>query len=129
MTSLGPMTLFYVTSNTRVQQGLTWKTIAWAFRSTEGEKKLASLDLDIPFVGFPAVWLETAGPPLDQHLLFHTANTVLSVPGLERECDRCRLAKFSLWPALFGWHPLHVESVALVSGTQGCFDFALFSGC
>jgi len=101
----------YVTENTRLQHGLTWENLGWAFTATE--------------CGFyqPLTWLTylvdfelyglKAGGYHWTNLIFHLANTVLLFWVLN-------LMTGTLWrsafvAALFGLHPLHVESVAWVA--------------
>jgi len=101
----------YVTSNTHVQQGLTTESTAWAFRSSEAAN------------WHPLTWLshcldwELFGPaPWGHHLtsvLLHALTSTLVFVVLLRTTG-------SIWPsfvvaALFGVHPLRVESVAWVS--------------
>jgi len=101
----------YVTENARLQHGLTWENLGWAFMATE--------------CGFyqPLTWLTylvdfelyglKAGGYHWTNLIFHLANTVLLFWVLN-------LMTGTLWrsafvAALFALHPLHVESVAWVA--------------
>ena len=101
----------YVTENARLQHGLTWENLGWAFTATE--------------CGFyqPLTWLTylvdfelyglKAGGYHWTNLIFHLANTVLLFWVLN-------LMTGTLWrsafvAALFALHPLHVESVAWVA--------------
>ena len=98
----------YITDNPEVTAGLSERGVVWAFRSFEQGN------------WHPLTWLSHmldyqlfGANPAGHHLvnaLFHAANTVLVFRLLRRMTGR-------LWPsalvaALFGWHPLHVESVA-----------------
>jgi protein O-mannosyl-transferase len=100
----------YVTENRYVQNGLTSKGFVWAFGFHAGN-------------WHPLTWLSHmldcqlySLHPAGHHLtnvLLHTTNTLLL-------CLFLRRMTGSLWPAaivsaLFGWHPLHVESVAWVA--------------
>ena len=101
----------YVTANPPVQAGLSWTGVTWAFTTWHADN------------WHPLTWISHMADcslfglnPGGHHLvnvLFHTANTVLLFAlGL-------RLTG-ALWPAafvaaLFGWHPLHVESVAWIA--------------
>jgi tetratricopeptide (TPR) repeat protein len=102
---------FYVTENIHVQRGLTWESAKWAFQSAAASN------------WHPLTWLshmmdcEMFGlKPWGHHLtsvLFHGVNTVLVFLAL-------RGLTWALWrsfivAALFGLHPLHVESVAWVA--------------
>ncbi len=101
----------YVTGNAHVQAGLTWNSVRWAFSSMEEMN------------WHPLTWLshmldrELFGTePWGHHLtnvLLHALNAVLLFFLLRR-------ATGSMWrslfvAALFGLHPLRVESVAWVS--------------
>lgn len=101
----------YVTSNTHVQQGLTWSGFRWAFTAVEASLwhpvTWLSLMLDTQFLGNTA---------FDYHLtnmLLHTANTVLLFLLLFRLTASAWRSAFVA--TLFGVHPLHVESVAWIS--------------
>ncbi len=102
---------FYVTDNVHVQRGLTWESVRWAARSSETGN------------WHPLTWLshmldsELFGlKPWGHHLtnvLLHACNTVLLFLVFRRMTG-------AAWPslfvaALFGLHPLHVESVAWVA--------------
>ena len=101
----------YVTNNTNVQAGLTWKGIKWAFKTTHA------------WNWHPLVWISHMLDcqlydlnPAGHHftnVLFHIANTLLLFLVFRRMTGQ-------LWPsafvaALFALHPLHVESVAWVA--------------
>ena len=101
----------YVTQNTQVQQGLTWENIGWAFRSTEAAN------------WHPITWMSHMldcslfGPnPMGHHLtslLFHAVNTALLFMLLGNMTGAMWRSFFVA--ALFGLHPLRVESVAWVA--------------
>ncbi len=101
----------YVTKNPIVQRGLTLDNVGWALTSTAA------------VYWHPLTWLshmldwQLFGAAASGHhltsLLIHTTNTVVLLLVLES-------ATGALWPsaivaALFGVHPLHVESVAWVA--------------
>jgi Flp pilus assembly protein TadD len=102
----------YVTANPHVQGGLTWEGIKWAFTNTEQAAYWA-----------PLMWLshELACQlfglnPWGHHLmnvLLHAANVALVFLVFQRMTG-ARWRSFIL-AALFGWHPLRVESVAWVT--------------
>ena len=113
----------YVTDNAAVAGGLTWKGLHWAFLSGD------------PFAGMP---LTTLSYLVDSalfglsarafhltNLLLHLANTVLCFVVLRRLTGA--LWRSALVAALFAWHPLHVETVAWVSGRKDlvCAFFSL----
>ncbi len=102
----------YVTANTRVQQGLTWQGVAWAFGST---REAANWH--------PLTWLshlldyELFGPsPRGHHqtsVLLHSVNVVLLFLLLNRLTGE--QWRSLVVAALFGLHPLRVESVAWIA--------------
>lgn len=101
----------FVTANAHVQQGLTWKSIAWAFRPGHGDywHPLAWMShmLDVELFGKSA-----AGPHM-VNVLLHAANALLLFLML-------RLLTGAHWrsafvAALFALHPFRVESVAWIS--------------
>ena len=101
----------YVTDNAHVKAGLTWASARWAFQSTEASN------------WHPLTWLshmtdvELFGlQPWGHHLtslLMHALNAVLLFAALRRMTGALWRSLFVA--ALFGLHPLHVESVAWVS--------------
>jgi protein O-mannosyl-transferase len=102
----------YVTANPHVQGGLTWEGVKWAFSNTEQGTQWA-----------PLMWLshELACQlfglnPWGHHLmnvLLHATNVALVFLVFQR-MTRATWRCFML-AALFGWHPLRVESVAWVA--------------
>ncbi len=101
----------YVTDNVQVQKGLSLESINWAFRSIEASN------------WHPLTWLshmadyQAYGPkPWGHHLtseLFHLANTLL-IFLVFRRTTAATWCSFMV-AALFGLHPLRVESVAWVA--------------
>jgi thioredoxin-like negative regulator of GroEL len=101
----------YVTENLRVQAGLGWNGLAWAFTTTHAANwhplTWLSHMLDVELFGLRA-W----GHHLSS-LAIHVASTLLLFHLLRRMTS-------ALWPsafvaAVFALHPLHVESVAWVA--------------
>jgi tetratricopeptide (TPR) repeat protein len=101
----------YVSGNPHVTDGLTLAGVKWAFTSGYAANwhplTWISHQLDCSMYG-----LYPGGHHLT-NILLHAVNTLLLFLALKR------LTK-SIWPsavvaALFGWHPLHVESVAWVA--------------
>ena len=101
----------YVSENPHVKAGLTWATVAWAFRATEASN------------WHPVTWISHAvdcalygANPSGHHwtsVLIHVLNAMLLFLLLER-------ATGAKWrsltvAALFAVHPLNVESVAWIS--------------
>jgi tetratricopeptide (TPR) repeat protein len=100
----------YVTENPHVQSGLTVNGLVWAFgfhASNWHPLTWISHMLDCQIFG-----LHPAGHHLTSALL-HTANTVLLFLILSSVTGA--LWRSAAVAALFGWHPLHVESVAWVA--------------
>jgi hypothetical protein len=98
----------YFYSNPHVKAGLTWSGVMWAFRTGYAANwhplTWLSLMLDAQLFGPGA-----AGPHLT-NVLLHATNTVLLFLLLQRLTDAHWRSAFVA--ALFGLHPLHVESVA-----------------
>ena len=101
----------YLCANPHVQHGLTWSGMAWAFQTMYAANwhplTWLSLMLDVELFG-PG----PAGPHLT-NVILHAANTVLLFLWLRRLTGA--YWRSALVAALFGLHPLHVESVAWVS--------------
>ena len=101
-----------VTANPHVQGGLTWEGVKWAFCNTEQHADWA-----------PLMWLshELACQmfglnPWGHHLmnvLLHAANTALVFLVFRRMTGATW--RSLMLAALFGWHPLRMESVAWVT--------------
>jgi tetratricopeptide (TPR) repeat protein len=115
----------YVVDNPFVRNGLNWTDFGWAFTSFHSGNwhplTWISHQADCEFFGL------NAGAHHFVNLLFHAANVALAFLFLWRLTER-------LWPAaliaaLFGWHPLHVESVAWISERKDVLStfFALLS--
>ncbi|MEO5803408.1 MAG: tetratricopeptide repeat protein [Verrucomicrobiota bacterium] len=101
----------YVTENPWVAQGLSWANVKWAFTTTYAANwhPITWLSHMLDFAMFGLF----AGGHHLTNILLHTLNTLLLFLLLKRLTQ-------SFWPsalvaALFGWHPLHVESVAWVA--------------
>ena len=99
---------FYLTANTHVQQGLTWASVEWAFRTGDAGNwhPLTWLShlLDVQLFGLKPGWHHLTS------LLFHAANGVLLFLLLQRMTGAAWRSAFVA--ALFALHPLHVQSVA-----------------
>ena len=101
----------YITENPHVHNGLTWRTITWAFTATEQGN------------WHPLTWLSHAldyqlfhQNPAGHHftsLLIHAANAVLLFLFLMYATRRLGPSLFVA--ALFALHPINVESVAWVA--------------
>jgi Flp pilus assembly protein TadD len=101
----------YVLDNPHVAAGLSWRSVRWAFRNLEEgfwhPLTWASILADAQLYGLRA-W----GYHLTSVLL-HAASTVALFLALQRMTQATWRSAFVA--ALFGLHPLHVESVAWVS--------------
>jgi len=101
----------YITNNSHVQEGLTFKSVYWAFTSTKNGQwtpvTFFSHLVDYTFFG-----LNAGGHHLT-NLLFHTMNTLLLFFLLSRMTAAFWQSAFVA--AIFALHPLHVESVAWVA--------------
>ena len=101
----------YVTQNPYVQQGLTWKGIVWAFTTGHSAN------------WHPLTWIthmidcQLAGTtPMLPHLVnlaLHLASTILLFRLFLRATGAIGPSAFVA--AVFGLHPLHVESVAWIA--------------
>ena len=112
----------YVTDNPQVRAGLTWNTVAWAFRTSEASNwhpiVWLSHALDCQIFG-----LNPAGPHT-VNVLLHAANAVLLFLLLESATG---LAWRSLAAAaLFALHPINVESVAWISERKTVLSMLFF---
>ena len=101
----------YVSGNAMVSQGLSWGGVRWAFGSLEccnwHPLTWLSHGLDCQLYGLEA------GAHHVTNLLFHAANVLLLFGVLKRMTGAAWRSAFVA--ALFGWHPMHVESVAWVA--------------
>jgi tetratricopeptide (TPR) repeat protein len=101
----------YIVENSHIQAGFTWVSIRWAFTAWYAGNyhplTWLSHTLDCSLYG-----LQPAGHHLTS-LLFHTANTVLVFVLFRRLTGA--VWRSAVVAALFGLHPLHIQSVAWVS--------------
>jgi tetratricopeptide (TPR) repeat protein len=112
----------HVTDNPHVRAGLTWKTVVWAFETSETSDwhpiTWLSHALDCQLFG-----LNPSGPHTI-NVLLHAANVVLLFLILESATS---LAWRSLVvAALFALHPINVESVAWVSERKTVLSMLFF---
>lgn len=110
----------YVSNNPKVLQGISWDSVRWAFTTTAGANwhplTWLSLMADaqigrIAFAGFEKS--PQAGVFHVTNAVLHVINTLLLFALLLRTTGSVWRSAFVA--ALFGLHPLHVESVAWVS--------------
>ena len=101
----------YVYENLHVRRGLDWPGIRWAFANLDAAfwhpLTWLSLMVDCQLYGLRAWGFHLTS------LLLHAANTVLLFLALQRMTGAAW--RSALVAALFGLHPLHVESVAWVA--------------
>jgi Flp pilus assembly protein TadD len=112
----------YVTQNQRVQAGLNWRNVAWAFRSID-----AANWHPLTWISHMADWQFFALNPTGHHavsVLLHAINAVLLFLLLNKATGfRWR----SLCVAgLFALHPMNVETVAWISERKSLLSM-LFS--
>src|SRR5215510_9369345 len=114
----------YVKENPQVTAGLSWHGVAWAFGTGHSGNwhplTWLSHMLDAQLYGL------NAGGHHATNVLFHIANTLLLFLLFKRMTGE-------LWPsaavaALFGLHPLHVESVAWISERKDVISTFFFMG-
>ena len=102
----------FVSSNPHIQGGLSWEGTKWAFRNTEQAVYWAPL----MWLSHMAAWQLFGANAWGHHLinvLLHAANTVLVFLVLRRMTGATW--RSLMVAALFGWHPLRVESVVWVT--------------
>lgn len=101
----------YVTKNPQVLAGLSWSGARWAFTTGHAANwhplTWLSHMLDVQLFG-----LSPTAPHV-MNLLLHACNTILLFVALRRMTGA--VWRSLLVAALFGLHPLHVESVAWIS--------------
>jgi Flp pilus assembly protein TadD len=115
----------YVSENTAVSRGISWKAVAWSFTSFDGANwhpvTWFSHILDCQLFGLRAGWHHAV------NVLFHIANSILLYLLLVRMT--AATWRSAMVAALFALHPLHVESVAWVAERKDvlCTLFALLT--
>lgn len=101
----------YVTENPHIVNGVTWSAVRWAFTSGYGANwhpiTWLSHMLDVQLYGFDAEAHHVT------NVMLHAATTVLLFGALFRMTGA--VWRSALVAALFGLHPIHVESVAWVA--------------
>ena len=102
----------YVTENPHVQGGLNWEGVKWAFGNTEQAAYWAPLMWLSHLLACQLFGLNPWGHHLI-NVLLHAANTALVFLLFRRMTGATW--RSLLVAALFGWHPLRVESVAWVT--------------
>ncbi len=112
----------YVTENPHIRGGLAWKTIRWAFTSTDAANwhplTWLSHALDYQMFG-----LNAAGHHFDS-VLIHALNAVVLFLLLAWISKRLRPSL--LVAALFAVHPMNVESVAWVAERKNLLSALFF---
>ena len=112
----------YVTQNPHVQDGLTWDTVRWAFTTyhvgTWHPVTWLSHALDCQFFD-----LDPAGPH-DVNLLLHVLNVVVLFWVLQRATGFS--GRSFMVAALFGLHPINVESVVWIAERKNSLSMLFF---
>lgn len=112
----------YVHGNPQVLRGLTWESVSWAFTTFHAANwhplTWLSHMLDVELFGRDPGWHHR------MNLVFHLINTELLLILLLRMTG-------NLWPsvfvaALFGVHPLHVESVVWIAERKDVLSTSFF---
>lgn len=101
----------FVTTNPRVQAGLTWDSFKWAWHS-EVARNWHPITMLTHMLDCQIYKLNAGGHHFT-NVLIHTANVVLLfyiLTTLTGAVWRCAFVA-----GLFAWHPLHVESVAWIA--------------
>ncbi len=101
----------YVTENSRVQSGLSWAGVIWAF-TTRHACNWHPLTWISHMIDCQLYGLNPGGHHLS-NVLFHIANSMLLYVLLTWMTGRGW--RSACVAALFAWHPLHVESVAWIA--------------
>jgi len=102
----------YVTENPHVQSGLTLENVKWAFCNTERDVTWAPLLWLSHMLACQFFGLNAWGHHLI-NVLLHAANTALVFLVFRRMTGAAW--RSLILAALFGWHPLRVESVAWIT--------------
>jgi protein O-mannosyl-transferase len=112
----------YVYANPHVTTGLNWDNIKWAFQThalaNYHPLTWLSYELDVSLFGV------RPQPMHIENLLIHALNTALLYLLLRRATGDIRPA--ILAAAIFGLHPLHVESVAWISERKDLLSTMFF---
>jgi tetratricopeptide (TPR) repeat protein len=112
----------YVVANSRIHAGLSWRTIKWAFTSTEAANwhPLTWLSHAVDYQLFA---LNAAGHHLDS-VLIHALNAALLFLLLSWATKRTGASL--LVAGLFALHPINVESVAWVAERKNVLSTLFF---
>ena len=101
----------YVTANPHIANGLTWSMVPWAFAAGYAANwhplTWFSHALDVQLFGLDA------GPHHVENVIIHALTTVVLFAALVRMTGA--LWRSAFVAALFGVHPIHVESVAWIA--------------
>ncbi len=113
----------YVTANPHVHQGLTWRTVKWAFASTETASYWHPLTWLSHALDYQLFALNPAGHHFDS-VLIHAINAALLFLLLAWITKRVKPSL--LVAALFAVPPLNVESVAWVAERKNVLSTLFF---
>jgi Flp pilus assembly protein TadD len=102
----------YVTSNSRVQQGLSWDNFKWSLTTLKTASNWHPVTWLSHMLDYQLYGLSAGGHHLT-NLIFHLTNALLLFAVLQQMTGA--VWRSALVAALFGLHPLNVESVAWVA--------------
>jgi tetratricopeptide (TPR) repeat protein len=112
----------YVKKNPQVLQGLTWRSVGWAFTTGFASNwhplTWISHMVDVQLFGLKPGWHHCTS------LILHLANTLLLF--LVLRCMTGAIWRSAIVAALFALHPLHVESVAWISERKDVLSTLFF---
>lgn len=112
----------YVTGNHHIRTGLSWTTVAWAFRSTE-QANWHPLTWLSHALDYQLFHLKAAGHHYD-NVLLHVVCVVLLFLFLESATGLA--GRSTIVAAMFAVHPIDVESVAWISERKNVLCTAFF---
>ena len=112
----------YITANSHVKAGLTWATVKWAF-TTYNQGNWHPLTWLSHALDYQLFGLNPAGPHY-VNVLLHAVNVVLLFLLLQ-SATGCR-GRSLMVAALFGLHPMNVESVAWAAERKNVLSMMFF---
>jgi protein O-mannosyl-transferase len=105
---------YRVAQNTHVLSGLSWDNVRWAITSRESADSYPLTWISFQLVA--QLFGPAAGPQHLTNVLIHAINSVLVFQVFKSLTGRT--GPSAIVAGLFALHPLHVESVAWVSGRK-----------
>ncbi|MBN1516198.1 tetratricopeptide repeat protein [Candidatus Sumerlaeota bacterium] len=113
----------YITQNLQVQQGLTWENVQWAFTSRNRTANWHPLTWLSHMTDIELFGLNPQGHHF-HNVALHAVSVILLFWLLWRLTGSIGLGAFTA--AVFGLHPLHVESVAWAAERKDVLSALLF---